>query len=64
MAKPTDNSEVFLNQLISQIQIHLLTVSGIYITTGTVLPSQLPLPGFKQWTGYTIPPDSEIPAEP
>lgn len=62
MAKPTDNSEVFLNQLISQIQIHLQTVGGIYITNGTILPNPLPLPGFKSWTGYTIPPDDNSPS--
>ena len=55
MARPTDDSEVFLNQLITQIQLHLQTVGGIYITIGTMMPSPLPLPGFKTWTGYTIP---------
>ena len=55
MARPTDNSEVFLNQLITQMQLHLQTVGGIYITIGSILPSPLPLPGFKTWTGYTIP---------
>jgi hypothetical protein len=56
MARPTDDSEVFLNQLITQIQLHLQTVGGIYITIGTLLPAPRPLPGFKIWTGYTIPP--------
>lgn len=56
MAKPTDDSEVFLNQLITQIQLHLQTVGGIYITIGTIAPSPLLIPGFKTWTGYTIPP--------
>jgi hypothetical protein len=55
MARPTDNSEVFINALITQIQLHLQTVGGIYITIGTIMPSPLPLPGFKTWTGYTIP---------
>jgi predicted chitinase len=56
MARPTDDSEVFLNQLIAQMQQHLTTVGGVYITTGTMPPSPLPIPGFKSWTGYTIPP--------
>jgi predicted chitinase len=56
MAKPTDNSEVFIDALIRQIQQHLTTVGGIYITTGFIAPSPLPIPGFKTWTGYTIPP--------
>jgi hypothetical protein len=55
MAKPTDDSEVFLNQLIAQMQQHLTTVGGVYITTGTIPPSPLLIPGFAQWTGYTIP---------
>jgi predicted chitinase len=55
MARPTNDSEVFLNQLITQMQLHLQTVGGIYITIGTIMPSPLPLPGFKTWTGYTIP---------
>lgn len=59
MAKPTNNSEVFLNQLISQIQFHLTTVGGVYITSGFLAPVPLPLPGFTTWTGYTIPPDGE-----
>ncbi len=54
MAKPTDNSEVFLNQLISQIQQHLQTVGGVYITTGTIPPSPLPIPGVANWTGYSM----------
>ena len=57
MARPTDDSEVFLNQLIAQMQQHLTTVGGVYITTGTIPPSPLPIPGFKSWTGYTIPPN-------
>lgn len=52
MAKPTDNSEIFLNQLITEIQKHLRTVGGIYVTTGTVAPSPLPIPGAANWTGY------------
>jgi uncharacterized protein YcbK (DUF882 family) len=55
MAKPTNDSEVFLNQLIAQIQLHLQTVGGTYITIGNISPSPLPLPGFKTWTGYSIP---------
>ena len=50
--KPNDNSEIFLNALISQIQSHLQTVGGIYITTATVAPSPLPIPGMANWQGY------------
>lgn len=50
--KPNDNSEIFLNALISQIQSHLQTVGGVYITTATVAPSPLPIPGMVNWTGY------------
>jgi predicted chitinase len=64
MAKPTDDSEVFLNQLIAQMQLHLQTVGGIFITVGTLVPVPLPIPGFKTWTGYTIPPSGNEPATP
>lgn len=64
MAKPTDNSEVFLDALIRQIQQHLTTVGGIYVTTGFIAPSPLPIPGFKTWTGYTIPPPQTNPQTP
>jgi predicted chitinase len=64
MAKPTDDSEVFLNQLIAQMQLHLQTVGGIFITVGTLTPVPLPLPGFKTWTGYTIPSAGSGPPNP
>ena len=54
--KPNDNSEIFLNALISQIQIHLQTVGGVYITTATVAPSPLPIPGMANWQGYGFEP--------
>jgi predicted chitinase len=64
MAKPTDDSEVFIDALIRQIQQHLTTVGGIYITTGFIAPAPLPIPGFKTWTGYTIPPPQTNPPTP
>lgn len=54
--KPNDNSEIFLNALISQIQIHLQTVGGVYITTATVAPSPIPIPGIANWQGYQFEP--------
>ena len=56
MAKPTDNSEVFLDQLISSIQSHLPTIEGIYLTLSLYPPAMTPAPGVVKWTGYTIPP--------
>lgn len=54
MAKPTNSSEFFLDQLLVQIRIHLQTVGGVYITSGYIVPTTTPIPGFKTWTGYTI----------
>lgn len=56
MAKPTDNSEVFLDQLISSIQTHLSTIEGIYLTLSLYPPAMTPGPGIVNWKGYTIPP--------
>jgi putative chitinase len=55
MAKPTDNSEFFLDQLIGSIQSHLPTIKGIYITT-SLYPGLIPGPGIVFWNGYSIPP--------
>jgi len=55
MAKPTDNSEIFLDQLIGSIQTHLPTIKGIYVTT-SMYPPLIPGPGIVFWNGYSIPP--------
>lgn len=60
MAKPVIDSEIFLDQLIVQIRIHLQSVGGVFITAGTIAPSPLPIPGFKTWIGYTIPPSGAV----
>ena len=64
MAKPTNDSEVFLDQLISSIQTHLRSVGGMYLTTGNIIPVPTPIPGLKTWTGYTIPPTPPPPPIP
>jgi putative chitinase len=56
MAKPTDNSEVFLDQLIASIQTHLPTIKGMYLTTSLYPPLMTPGPGAVPFVGYTIPP--------
>ena len=58
MAKPTDNSEVFLDQLIASIQSHLPTIKGMYLTTSLYPPLLTPGPGAVPFVGYTIPPAS------
>lgn len=58
MAKPTDNSEVFLDQLIASIQSHLPTIKGMYLTTSLYPPLSTPGPGAVPFVGYTIPPAS------
>jgi hypothetical protein len=60
MAKPVIDSEIFIDQLIVQIRIHLQSVGGVFITAGTIAPSPLPIPGFKTWIGYTIPPSGAV----
>ena len=59
MAKPTDNSEVFLDQLIASIQSHLPTIKGMYLTTSLYPPTMTPGPGAVPFVGYTIPPASQ-----
>jgi putative chitinase len=56
MAKPTDSSEVFLDQLIASIQSHLPTIKGTYLTTSLYPPLMTPGPGSVPFIGYTIPP--------
>jgi putative chitinase len=64
MAKPTDNSEIFLDQLIGSIQTHLPTIKGIYVTT-SMYPGLIPGPGIVFWSGYSIPPAKPAsPSEP
>jgi len=56
MAKPTDDSAVFLDQLIASIQTHLPTIQGMYLTTSLYPPLLTPGPGVVPFVGYTIPP--------
>ena len=58
MAKPTDNSEVFLDQLIASITTHLPTIKGTFLTTSLYPPLLTPGPGVVPFIGYTIPPAS------
>ena len=59
MAKPTDDSGVFLDQLIASIQTHLPTIQGMYLTTSLYPPLLTPGPGAVPFVGYTIPPASK-----
>lgn len=58
---PTNNTGVFLDQLILGIQSHLFTLKGIYVTT-SLYPGITPIvaPGFLQWEGYQV----TVPATP
>tara|TARA_R110002153_G_scaffold273754_1_gene445518 strand:+ start:972 stop:2342 length:1371 start_codon:yes stop_codon:yes gene_type:complete len=55
---PVDNSEVFIDRLISKMKMHLTTVEGTYFTTSLYPagPAVIPLPGIVEWKGWTIPP--------
>lgn len=64
MAKPTDDSAVFLDQLIASIQTHLPTIQGMYLTTSLYPPLLTPGPGAVPFVGYTIPPASATPPNP
>jgi putative chitinase len=59
MAKPTDDSAVFLDQLIASIQTHLPTIQGMFLTTSLYPPLLTPGPGAVPFVGYTIPPASK-----
>jgi hypothetical protein len=51
----TNDSGLFLDQLISFIKIHLTTVGGMYLTISLYPPSGTPSPGSVNWSGYSIP---------
>lgn len=55
---PTTDINVFLDRLIMAMQIHLTTISGLYITISMYpgFPLVPPAPGILTWTGFTIPP--------
>jgi len=54
---PTDSSLVFLDMMVLFMQIHLLSIKGMYMTTSLYpsAPSPIPGPGVVQFTGYSIP---------
>lgn len=54
---PTNDSAIFLDQLILGIQIHLLSIEGIYNTVSLYpgFPVVPPAPGILLWKGYTVP---------
>ena len=55
--KPTDNTEIIVNQFIAAATKHLTTISGIAQTI-SLYPGAPPTPGpgIVSWTGYTVPP--------
>tara|TARA_R100001509_G_scaffold154849_3_gene116797 strand:- start:6481 stop:7893 length:1413 start_codon:yes stop_codon:yes gene_type:complete len=59
---PIDDSDIFLDILISSMRIHLTTLQFLYFTTsiypGPALP---PAPGILTGTGYFIPPSTPSP---
>ena len=54
---PTDSCLTFLDSMVLFMQIHLLSLKGMYMTTSLYpsAPSPIPGPGVVQWTGYSIP---------
>jgi len=56
---PITDSEIYLDQLIAGITLHLTTIEGMYNTI-SLYPSVPPAiaPGFLEWTAYTIPAES------
>ena len=54
---PTTNPDQLLDLLVLAMKIHLMSVSGTYMTVSLYpgFPQVPPAPGIVQWTGYTIP---------
>lgn len=54
---PTNSCLTFLDMMTLFMQIHLLTLKGMYMTTSLYpsAPAPIPGPGVVQWTGYSIP---------
>ena len=53
---PTDDCGLFLDKLISGLQIHLTTIEGIYMTISSYPAVPIFIaPGVLTWTGFTIP---------
>ena len=54
---PTTDSAQFIDMLVLGIQIHLLSIEGMYNTISMYpgFPQVPPAPGIVQWKGYTIP---------
>lgn len=64
---PTDNSGIFLDLLISSIQVHLLSIEGVYNTISLYpgFPTVPPSPGILLWKGFTVQPATRtIPSVP
>ena len=53
---PTDDSGMFLDQLIASMTSHLPTIQGLYMTM-SLYPGAPPVtaPGVLSWTGFTVP---------
>ena len=54
---PTDSCLTFLDMMVLFMQIHLLSLKGMYMTTSMYpsAPTPIPGPGIVQWVGYSIP---------
>ena len=54
---PTDSCLTFLDMMVLFMQIHLLSLKGMYMTTSLYpsAPAPIPGPGVLNWVGYSIP---------
>lgn len=54
---PTKSCLSFINIMVLFMQVHLLTIKGMYMTTSLYpsAPSPIPAPGVVNWQAYTIP---------
>lgn len=54
---PTNDTGMFLDQLINGMRVHLLSIKGYYSTL-SIYPTTPPTlaPGYLEWQGYEIPP--------
>ena len=51
---PSKSADQFLNSFVISANIHLQSISGIFIVTAQYPPPAPPAPGIVNWSGYTV----------
>ena len=55
---PTKNTGLIVDEFIRYANDHLRTVSGVVSTTSLYPPAGTPNPGFVNWSGYSVSPQT------